>query len=185
MAVTLDDAVPGERRKLGIGIFDQLERGGGRADLGDRGADRSRQADTAGDRALHLAIAGRDDVDQIGVDQERRMFEHGKRDGGLIGRQRLHDRGRRFGAARKHLGHRLAHQRRGIVEQHQQRAFGGGAVVEAEIGEKPGARQRPRGFRAFAGGSGPDPTDELPNDHCPAGLRNDETKGDERHRNTK
>ena len=79
--------------------------------------------------ALRLIIAGRDDVDEIGIDQKRRMFEDGQRHRGLVDRQRLHDGGRRIGAAGKHLGHRLAHQRRSIVEQHQQRAFGGGAVV--------------------------------------------------------
>ena len=43
------------------------------------------------------------------------------------------DRGGRLRAAREHLGHRLAHQRRWIVEQHQERAFGGGAVVFGKI----------------------------------------------------
>ena len=43
MAVALDDAVPRERRQLGIGIFDQFERGRRRADFGDRGANRGRQ----------------------------------------------------------------------------------------------------------------------------------------------
>ena len=71
MAVALHDAIPGERRKRGIGILDQLQRGSSRADLGDRGADRSRQAGAARDRALHLAIAGRNDIDEIGVDQQR------------------------------------------------------------------------------------------------------------------
>ena len=41
MAVTLDDAVPGKRRQFGVRVFDQFERGRGRADLGDRGADRA------------------------------------------------------------------------------------------------------------------------------------------------
>ncbi len=61
------------------------------------------------------------------------MFEHRKRDRRLVERQRLHDGGGRIGAARKHFGHGLAHQRRGIVEQHQQRAFGGGAIVFGQI----------------------------------------------------
>ena len=54
-----------------MGIFDQLERRRGRADFSDRGADGSRQLDAPGDGALHLAIAGRDDVDEVGVDQKR------------------------------------------------------------------------------------------------------------------
>ena len=71
MAVALDDAVPRERRQFGIGVFDQLEGGRGGADFGNGGANLGRQIDAAGDGALHLAIAGRDDVDEIGVDQER------------------------------------------------------------------------------------------------------------------
>ena len=133
MAVTLDDAVPGERRELGVGIFDQLQRCRSATDFGDGGADRYRQRDAAGDRALHLVIAGGDDVDEIGIDQQRRMFEHGQRHGRLVRRQRPHDRRRSIRAARKSLGHRLPHQRRGIVEQHQQRAFGGDAVVMGKV----------------------------------------------------
>ena len=103
MAVTLDDAVPGERRQLRIGVLDQLERCGRRADFGNRGGYRRRQIDPARDGALRLAIAGRDDVDEIGVDQKRGMFEHRQRDRRLVERERLHDRGRRFRAAREHL----------------------------------------------------------------------------------
>jgi len=71
MTVARDDAVPGERRELGVGVFDQLERRRRGTDFGDRGTDRRRQMDAAGDGALRFAIAGRDDVDQIGVDQKR------------------------------------------------------------------------------------------------------------------
>ncbi len=39
------------------------------------------------------------------------------------------DRRRRVLAERERLGQRRAHQRRRIVEQHDQRAFGGGAIV--------------------------------------------------------
>ncbi len=61
------------------------------------------------------------------------MFQHRQRDCGLVDRERLHDGRRRLGAAREHLGHRLPHQRRGIVEQHQQRALGGDAVVLGKV----------------------------------------------------
>ena len=71
MAVTFDDAVPGKRRQFGIGVFDQFERCGRRADFGNRGGDRGRQIDAAGDGALHVAVAGRDDVDEVGIDQKR------------------------------------------------------------------------------------------------------------------
>ena len=56
------------------------------------------------------------------------MFEDRKRNRGLVERERLHDGGGCLGATREHLCHGLAHQRRRIVEQHQQRPFGGGAV---------------------------------------------------------
>ena len=61
------------------------------------------------------------------------MFQHRKCDRRLVERQRLHDAGGRLGGARKYFGHGLAHQRRGIIEQHQQRAFGGGAIVLGQI----------------------------------------------------
>ncbi len=61
------------------------------------------------------------------------MFEDRQRDRRLVERERLHDGGGRFRAARKHFRHGLAHQRRRIVEQHQQRAFGGGAIVFGKI----------------------------------------------------
>ena len=121
---------------------------------------------------MHVAVSGGDDIDEVGVDQKRRMLEHGKRHRRLIDRQRLHDGGRRIGAARKHFGHGLANQRRSIVEQHQQRAFGRTAILLGHVGKEQRAGQRPRGLRALAGGSSAYPTDELPNDHGPAGLRN-------------
>ena len=44
------------------------------------------------------------------------MFEDGKRNRGLVKRERLHDGGGRLGATREHLRHGLAHQRRRIVD---------------------------------------------------------------------
>ena len=61
------------------------------------------------------------------------MFEHGKCDRRLVKRERLHDRSRCVRAARKHLGHGQPHQRRRVVKQHQERTFGGGAVVCGKI----------------------------------------------------
>ena len=71
LLMLLDDPIPGERRKLCVGVFDQFQRGRRRADLGDRCANGSRQVNAPRDRALRLFIAGGDDVDKIGVDQER------------------------------------------------------------------------------------------------------------------
>jgi len=105
------------------------------------------------------------------------MFEDRQRDGRLIERQRLHDRGGRLRAAREHLGHRLAHQRRWIVEKHQQRAFGGRAILP-ERSETSHARASARVASARTPAEAvPNPTDELPNDHVPAGLRNLDVRG--------
>ncbi|MDB5652977.1 MAG: hypothetical protein JWQ94_590, partial [Tardiphaga sp.] len=111
---------------------------------------RRRQRQPSRHRALQFAVAGGDDVDEVGIDQQRGMFENGKRHAGLVHGQRLHNRGGRRRRAGKHFGHRLAHQRRGIVEQHQQRAFGGGAIRLGEIGNQPGPRQGSRCLCPFA-----------------------------------
>ena len=82
----------------------------------------------------------------------------------------MDDRRRRLLADGKHLGERRAHQRRRIVEQHDHRAFGGGAVVGREIGIEIGARQRAGGFGALAGGGRAQPMQELTNDHVSTGA---------------
>ena len=58
-----------------------------------------------------------------------------------------------------------AHQGRGIVEQHHQRAFGGDAVVGGKIGVEVGARQRAGGIRPLGRRGGPHPLEEMTNDH--------------------
>ena len=100
------------------------------------------------------------------------MFEDRKRDRGLVERERLHDRGGRLRAAREYLGHRLTHQRGWIIKEHQERAFGGRAILPGKIGNEPGPRQRARRVRPHTGRGGSDPTDKLPNDHGLSCLRN-------------
>ena len=88
MAEAGDDAVERERRDLGLHVLDQHQTGLGRADLGDGGGDGARQRGAVGDRGLRLRAAGRDRIDQIGVDQERRMLEHPARHLRLVGGER-------------------------------------------------------------------------------------------------
>ena len=102
---------------------------------------------------LHRGVPGRDDLDQVGVDEKLRAFEHDRGDVGLIARQRMNNRGRRIDAAAKRLGERAAHQRRRVVEQHDHRAFGDGAIVVGQIGIEIGAGQRPGRFRAQPAGA--------------------------------
>ena len=107
-----------------------------RADLGDRGRDRALQRRAAGDRGLHGRPAGRDQVDQVGVDEQRRALEHRHRDVGLVGGERWITAGGAFWLDASTSRERRAHQRRRIVEQHDHRAFGGGAIVGAKIGDR-------------------------------------------------
>jgi len=60
-----------------------------------------------------------------------------------------------------------AHQRRGVVEQHDERALGGRAVVRPEPGIKIGAGQSGGGIASLRSGSRARPLQELTNDHAP------------------
>ena len=146
-------------------VFQQHQAGFGAADLGDRGRHRARQVRRAGDRDLALRLAGRDRLDQIGIEQQRRALQDRLGDVGLVAGERMHHGRRRVLAAGEHLGERAPHQRRRIVEQHDHGAFGGGAIVVGEIGIQKGARQRAGGFGPIAGGGGAQPMQELTNDH--------------------
>ena len=75
MAVPRDDAVERERHDLGVRIFQQHQAGLGAADLGDRRRDR-RTADPARPAIAtwRAGIAGRDRIDQIGVEEQRRAL---------------------------------------------------------------------------------------------------------------
>ena len=166
MPEPLHDAVERERHDLGLLVLQQREAGFGAADLGDRSRNRARQAGAAGDRNLPRRLAARHRLDQVGIEQQRRTLQHRSGDVRLILRQRMHHRRRRAIAAGEHLGERAAHQRRRIVEQHDHGAFGGGAIVVAQIGIQKCAGQRAGGFGAITGGSGAQPVQELTDDHA-------------------
>ena len=179
MAEARDDAIERERNDLGAVVLDQHQAGLGGADLGDRGRDRARQIGAARDRGLGLRPADRDRIDQVGIHQERRMLEHPARDLRLVGGEPENHRRRRLVAERQRPRQRLAHQRRRIVEQHDQRAFGGGAIIGRQIGIEIGARQRAGCFGALGGARRTEPLQELTNDHVSTGAttkcRNDGT----------
>ena len=146
-------------------ILDQDEAGLGHADFGDGGGDRRGSGDRFAIASLHRRTAGRDRIDQVGIDQQRRMLEHAGRDVRLIGGERENDGRRRVLAEGQRPRERGAHQRRRIVEQHDQRAFGGGAIVGREIGIEIGARQCAGRIGALGGGRGTQPLQELTNNH--------------------
>ena len=96
------------------------------------------------DCALHLGIARGDDVNEISVDQKRRIFENGSRDRGLVDRQRLYNDGRRTGAACEHIGHGLTYKRRGIVKQAAKKAPSAAARSSSDKSEISQARASDR-----------------------------------------
>ena len=119
----------------------------------------------ARDRALQVAAADRDRVDQIGIEQGRRVLEHHRGDMRLVVDQRVHHGGRRIGARTERRGERMAHQRRRIVEQHDHRAFGGDAIIRRQLGVEIGPRQRAGGLGALRGFRRAHPLQEMANDH--------------------
>src|SRR5262249_43415236 len=75
------------------------------------------------------------------------------------------DRRRGTLAERKRARELGTHQRRRIVEQHDERALGGGTVVRAEVGIKIGASQGGGSVASLRCGSSARPLQELTNDH--------------------
>jgi hypothetical protein len=166
VTVARHDAVERKRRDLGAVVLGQDQAGLGGSDFGDGGRDHARERAAAGDRGLDARMARADVVDQIGIEQQRRVFEHDRGDIRLVRAKRKNHRRRRLRAGTEHLGHGLAHQGRRIVEQHDERAFGGDAVVGRKIGNQEGTRQRPGRIGALARRGGAHPLEEMPNDHA-------------------
>jgi hypothetical protein len=75
MTETLDDAIDGKHSDLCVGILKKQEAGFGRADLGDRGGNRSRQEGAARDRSLGGGTVRSKRIDELGIEQKRRMFQ--------------------------------------------------------------------------------------------------------------
>jgi hypothetical protein len=165
MAEALDDAVERERHDLGARILDQHETGLGRSDLSNGGGDRAWKLRSVGDGGLRRRLPGRDRVDEIGVDQKRRMLQHPGRHLRLVGGKAEDHRRWRLLAERQRAGELGAHQRRRIVELHDERTFGGGAVIRREIGIEVGAGERGGGISPIRSGCIAHPMEELTYDH--------------------
>ena len=129
MAEAIDNAVDRKRGDVGVGIFQQLETSLRRSHFGDGRGERARQHGAAGDGGLRRRLRGGHQIDQIGFLQQRRQREDRHRDFRLIVGERVHHHQRRLLRGGEHVGERAPHQRRGIVQQHDHRAFGGGDIV--------------------------------------------------------
>ena len=124
-----------------------------------------REPPAVGDRELRPGPPGRHRIDEIGLDHERRMLQHPARDLGLIDRQAKDHDQRRVLAEGERARKRRAHQRRRIVEQHDQRAFASRAIIGRQIGIEIGARERCGRFRPLGSAGGTHPLQKLTNDH--------------------
>ena len=160
-----DEAIERGRRKRRVRIFQRDEAGFDRADLGERSHHCALQRRAGGDRGLEIAAARGDDPDELGIDQERRARQHQRGDVGMVGGERVDHGMGRIGASRQRFGKRLPHQRRGIVEQHDHGALGGGPIFLGEVGIEIGPRKSPGRLGALTGRSGAHPVEELTDDH--------------------
>ncbi len=165
IAIALDQAVKRKRRKICRHILGENTTSRHRADLSNGRSDRARQPEAAGDDGLDLRRAGRDRVDEIGVDQERRTFQHRFGDLELVAGERKNHRRWRRVAGRERFGERSPHQRRGIVEQHEHGALRRRPIIRGQVGVQISARQRAGGIGPITGGCGSNPVQEMPNDH--------------------
>jgi hypothetical protein len=121
-----------ENGAMAASAFSRSARHG--ADFGDRRGERAGQQSAAGDRNLRLRLAGGDQVDQVVLEQQRRARQHRQRDVGLIGCERINHHLRGLLRGGEYFGERAPHQRRGIVQKHDHRAFGGGEIVGGQFG---------------------------------------------------
>ena len=160
-----DEAIERGRRERGVGILQRDEAGLDRPGLGDRSSHRALQRHAGGDRGLQIAAARGDDIDKLGIDQQRRARQHQRCDIGMIGGQGMDDGMGRVGASRQRFGERPPHQRRRIVEQHDHGALGGGPIFLGEVGVEIGPCESPGRLGALTGRSGAHPVEELTDDH--------------------
>jgi hypothetical protein len=125
--------------------FSMATTGFGAANFGDRSRNRAPQRRTRRNNRLKRAVAGCHEVDELGVDEQRRTRQHHRGDIALVERQRMNDRVGRIRAGGKRLGNRAPDQRRGVIQQGDHGVFGGVAIGEREssiqIGPCQGARR--------------------------------------------
>ena len=140
-----------EPRQVCAGIAAQDARRVNAAHLGQRAGDRSRNAGTPRHRGLGSVVAERHGVDQVGVVEDGRAFEHQCGNVGLVCRQRQEQVAGHVDRRRHGFGQSPPDERRRVVEQDGQRPLGFGMRESVELGieERPG--EAGRGVGAFLG----------------------------------
>jgi hypothetical protein len=107
-----------------------------------------------------------DDLNQVSVEQKRRILQDPGGNLRLIIGKAQDDEGRGFLAECEGSCELGAHDRRRIVEQHDEGALGGGPIIGAEVAVKIRARQSGRGVAALGRRSRFHPLQEFTNDHA-------------------
>ena len=147
-------------------VLDQRQAGFRRPDFGDRGGGRPRQL-VRGAR-WRICIARHAGPDASTRSASTSSGECSSTSAAMSGWSAASAKITAGGASAlgaERLGHGAAHQRRGIVEQHDERAFGGEAVVAVEIGDEVGPREGAGGIGALTGRSRAHPVQVLTCDH--------------------
>ena len=134
VAEALEQAPQRARPDVGVEIVGERDRRLAPADFRQRRRNSRRQARPPSDGALRGGVAGRGEIDELGLGQQRRPAEHHCGDVGLVGGERQHDRARRVERAGERLGERAAHQSRWVVEHRGEAKLGLGALVSRKIG---------------------------------------------------
>ncbi len=133
MTVTFHDTINREWCDVGGPVFDQGEARLRRPNLRKRAGNGALQPLPGSDRALDVTVAGRNDFDQIGIDEEFGTLQYDCGDTRQVRCQCMNDRRRRIRTAAQNLRERLPNQRRPVVEHHDHRAFGAGAIVVGKV----------------------------------------------------
>ena len=178
VAEALEQSPQRARPEVGVEIVGKRDRRLAPADFRQRRRDSRRQARPPGDGALGGGVAGRGEIDEFGLGQQRRPAEHHRGDVGLVGGERQHDRARRLERAGERLGERAAHQSRWVVEHRGEAELGLGALVGRKIGIKVGPRQGARRFGALPGVGPLPPGEESAHDPRLAGVERQRPFGD-------
>ncbi len=147
------------------GVAEQRQAGTAFADLGQRRSDRAGHGLAPGNGDLQRRRAGAGDIDQFGVDQQRRTGKHDDGDLRQVDRQRYDDVVRRRRTGPEHIGKGTTDFNCGIVEQYGERRFHGvgdlgiDLALEVETAERSGCAGAVAGRRAV------DPIEEFAGEH--------------------
>ncbi len=146
-------------------IGEQRQAGPALADLGQRRGDGARHAFTSGDGDLQGRRAGASDIDQFGIDQQRRAGKHRHGDLRQIDRQRDDDVMRRPRARPERVGKPPTDLRRRVVEQDGERRLHGVTDLGIDLAFEVESAERPGRAGALTGGGAVDPIEEFAGEH--------------------